>query len=96
MMTPADFERRKALLARVPTVPREQLLQYQAALLLRVVRHAYERVPYYRELFDERGVHPDQVRSPADFLRVPISTREELQSVDPARLLASGPAPSPC
>lgn len=55
-----------------------------------IVRHAYERVPYYRELFDRHGVHPRHVRTTADLVRIPITTREDLRAFAPKRLVARG------
>ena len=43
------FGRYLAALARTEWLPPSQLLQYQHQLLERLVRHAYEQVPFYRE-----------------------------------------------
>ncbi|MEA2374127.1 MAG: hypothetical protein QOD53_590 [Thermoleophilaceae bacterium] len=53
----------------------------QAALLRAAVRHAYERVPFYRRLWDEGGFDPDRVRGPEDLERMPVL---------PARLARAG------
>jgi len=35
---------------------REQLEEYQLEQLSKLLHHAYENVPYYRRVFDERGL----------------------------------------
>jgi phenylacetate-CoA ligase len=43
------------------------------------LRYVYERLPFYRRLYDERGFHPDQVASLEDFTtRVPVVTKRML------------------
>lgn len=81
-MTPAaDFVRiASAIRGHARAEPRA-LLAFQEERLRRLVRHAYERVPYYRRLFDQHSLLPDAVRSIADLDRVPITSRAELQAL---------------
>ncbi len=44
----------------------DETRSYQCRELATLVRHAYENVPYYRRIFDERGLTPDAIRSPED------------------------------
>ncbi|MGB5296423.1 MAG: hypothetical protein WBP34_15895, partial [Thermoanaerobaculia bacterium] len=53
-----------------------------------LVRHCYDRVPYYRLLLDEAGVDPDQIRSVADLERIPVSTKQDLRRASEASLLS--------
>jgi len=55
---------------------RDELLELQTERFGRILRHAYEHVPYYRRLFDSRGLSPEDIRSPADLPRLPILTKE--------------------
>jgi phenylacetate-CoA ligase len=59
--------------------PFKDVQSLQLARLQSVVRHAAEYVPYYRNLFREHGIRPEQIRSPQDFLRVPVLTKATLQ-----------------
>lgn len=47
-----------------------------------LLRHAYENVPFYRELWDEAGVGPDDIRTLADLPKLPM--------VDKERIVAAG------
>jgi len=57
-----------------------QLGRWQDERLRLVIRHAYEFVPYYRELFDHHGVDPAGFRGREDLSRIPLLTREILKS----------------
>ena len=52
---------------------------FQARQLRRLVKHSYENVPYYGRLFDDNGIHPDDVRSLADIVRIPATSKYDLQ-----------------
>ena len=59
---------------------REELAAYQARALSRLLDHAYENVPYYRRVFRERGLVPEDIQSPDDLGLLPFLTREDLQT----------------
>ncbi|MDD3933166.1 MAG: phenylacetate--CoA ligase family protein [Methanoculleus sp.] len=58
---------------------REELAAYQAEALSRLLDHAYENVPYYRRVFEERGLVPGDIQTPEDLALLPFLTREDLQ-----------------
>jgi len=78
---------------------REQVIEFQNRRLSQLLEHAYQRVPYYRRLFDRRGIKPKDIRSIVDLAEIPITSRKDLQglpadqivadNVDPRRLLTS-------
>lgn len=60
--------------------PAERLRELQWARLLRLLTHAYETVPFYQERFQALGLTPKEIRSPADFARIPVLTKETLRT----------------
>ncbi len=56
-----------------------ELRALQERRLRATVRHAYERVPLYRKLWDAAGVGPEDVRSLEDLGRLPVVTRRQVQ-----------------
>jgi len=52
---------------------------WQDERLRHIVRHAYENVPYYRELFDHHGIDPTRFRGREDLARIPLLTRETIK-----------------
>lgn len=67
---------------------RDELQALQLRRLQQTVRYAYERVPLYRAKFDAAGVHPDDVREPADVSRLPFTTKEDLRQTYPFGMFA--------
>lgn len=73
-----------------PRATRERLVRFQTLHLKHLIAHAYRDVPYYRRLFDSHGLTPDDVRTPADLARVPLTTRAAIQQAGPEEMLARG------
>lgn len=66
-----------------------RLAEHREMRLRRLVRHAYERTPYYRELFDRHGLAVTDIRAVSDLARVPFLTKTLIRQ-DPERLRACG------
>jgi phenylacetate-CoA ligase len=69
---------------------RLELLDYRDRLLRRIIRHAYEKVPYYRELFERAGVAPEEFKTAEDLARIPVTEKRDLRKESEERLLAAG------
>jgi phenylacetate-CoA ligase len=52
----------------------------QRRKLKTIVKHAYENVDYYRQLFDSAGIKPEEIKEREDLLRIPTTTKKQLQS----------------
>ncbi len=48
----------------------------QSAALSRLVRFAANEVPYYRDLFTERRLKPEEIRSPEDLAKLPLLDKD--------------------
>ncbi len=55
-----------------------ELAELQLRKLQYLVRHAYDNVPFYHERYQQAGIHPDDIRTLADFERLPCVTREDV------------------
>ncbi len=63
------------------TMPREQREARVLERLQHQVRDVYERLPFYRRIYDQHGFHPDQLRTLGDFAaRVPVITKDMLRA----------------
>jgi phenylacetate-CoA ligase len=51
----------------------------QAEKLRALIRHAHDTVPYYRGVFAERGLRPEDIRTPADLEKLPVLTKAIIQ-----------------
>jgi phenylacetate-CoA ligase len=65
---------------------RLRLLQEER--LKRLVRHAYEQVPFYRERFKEAGLQPGDIKQIGDLQSIPVCEREDLSEAEIPRILA--------
>jgi len=54
---------------------REKLEDYQMQLLNKLLNHAYENVPYYKKVFDERDLKPKDIKSTSDLKKLPLLTK---------------------
>ncbi len=53
-------------------LPTVRLQELQAHKLRQLVAHAYKNVPYYAQLFKERGLAPEDISSTADLQKLPL------------------------
>jgi phenylacetate-CoA ligase len=58
---------------------RGALEELQLMKLQRLVQHAYSHVPYYRDTFDETGVHPEEILSINDLRRFPLLEKNDVR-----------------
>jgi phenylacetate-CoA ligase len=64
---------------RLQRMSRTEQRRLQDGLLQRYVReYLYPFSPFYRELLDRAGVHPDRIRTVDDLRRVPLSQKRDL------------------
>jgi phenylacetate-CoA ligase len=66
----------------------DELRAVQLERLRWSVKHAYENVPHYRRAFDERGVHPSDIKELADLGRLPFTTKADLRDNYPFGMFA--------
>ncbi len=70
------------------TMPREALEELQLRRLKSTVAWVYERVPYYREALDARGVKPRDIRSVDDVRLLPFTDKTALRDTYPFGMFA--------
>ena len=78
---------------RLSRCSRQELSDYRDLLLRRIVHHAHEKVPYYRELFERAGVAPDDIKAAEDLPRIPVTEKRHLRKEPQKRVLAAGTDP---
>ena len=67
---------------------RDEIAALQLERLKWSVRHAYDNVAHYRKSFDEKGVHPDDLKTLADLAKFPFTTKTDLRDNYPFGLFA--------
>lgn len=70
------------------TISVERLRELQLERLKKVVKYAYERVPYYKKKFDEVGLKPEDIRTLDDIKYIPYTSKADLREVYPFGMFA--------
>ncbi len=73
---------------KIECASREEMRALQSERLVAQVKHVYENVPYYKNLMDEKGVTPDDIKSVDDLYKLPFLTKADLRDAYPYGLLA--------
>ena len=58
----------------------EHIKAFQLTRFKKLLRHAYEKIPMYREFYDSHGITPSQVRYFEDIEKVPVITKDIIRS----------------
>ena len=57
---------------------REKIQQIQWSKVQKILHHAYNNSPYYREKLDKAGIRPDEINDFNDFLKIPVLEKMEV------------------
>ncbi len=67
----------------------DEMRAIQNEKLVKQVKHVYDNVEYYRNLMDEKGVKPEDIKSIDDLHKLPFLTKADLRDAYPYGLLAT-------
>jgi phenylacetate-CoA ligase len=67
---------------------RDELQALQLGRLQSTLKHAYGKVPHYRQSFDALGVHPSDCKSLGDIAKFPFTTKADLRAQYPFGMFA--------
>ncbi len=73
----------------IETASREEIIAIQNEKLVKQVKHVYDNVAYYRNLMDEKGVKPEDIKSIDDIHKLPFLTKNDLRDAYPYGLLGT-------
>jgi len=59
---------------------RDKVLELQNQRLRQLVQHAYDNVPYYRRLFDDRALRPSDIENAKDLVKLPALNKRLIRS----------------
>ncbi|MDN5794830.1 MAG: phenylacetate--CoA ligase [Intrasporangium sp.] len=72
----------------IPTMSLDELRHVQTERLRTTVRAAYDKIPHYRKAFEDKGIHPDDIRSLDDVVKLPLTGKADLRENYPFGLFA--------
>lgn len=67
--------------------PQDKLKEYQDEKLRNLITHVYRNVPYYREVFKQHGIKPEDIRTSTDLIKVPILTKDIIRKNFPDKIV---------
>lgn len=73
----------------IETMPVEDIKSLQAEKLKKQIKRVYENVEYYRNLMDEKGVKPEDIKSLDDLSKLPLISKADLREAYPYGMLAT-------
>ena len=72
----------------IETASRDEISALQLQRLKWSLQHAYDNVPLHKKSFDEKGVHPSDLKTLADLAKFPFMTKTALRDNYPFGLFA--------
>ena len=79
---------RPAALDPIEHASRDEIAALQLTRLRATLENVYANVPHYKRAFDEKGVHPDDLKTLADLAKFPFTSKADLRANYPFGLFA--------
>jgi phenylacetate-CoA ligase len=73
---------------RFETMPLEEMRRFQSEHLKMTVKWVYEKVPFYKNKFDEQGIRPEDIKTLEDLSKLPFTAKTDLRDNYPFGLCA--------
>ena len=83
-----DLSPRPGDLEAIETASRDEISSLQLERMKWSLTHAYENSPFYRQRFDEAGVHPSDLKTLSDLAKFPFTTKKDLRDTYPFGMFA--------
>lgn len=68
---------------------KQEMLDYQSEKLRRLVKHAFDNVPYYGELFRAHGLTPLDIKDIRDITKIPVLSKDMIRKSFPEKMIAA-------
>lgn len=83
-----DLTPDRAILEPIEIASRDEIEALQLKRMQWSLKHAYENVAMYKQRFDEKGVHPDDLKSLKDLSKFPFTVKDDLRDHYPFGMFA--------
>jgi len=70
------------------TLPPEEMRRFQLEHLKKTVNWVYEKIPFYKNRFDEQGIKPEDIKTLEDLSKLPFTAKTDLRDHYPFGLCA--------
>ncbi len=72
----------------IETLPIDELRTLQNTRLIDMIHHIYYHVPFYKNLFDENGIRPHDIKGLNDLQNLPFTKKADLRDNYPYKMFA--------
>jgi phenylacetate-CoA ligase len=72
----------------IETLPIQKLRKLQNERLQLLVNYVYNRIPFYKQKFDEANISPGAIRSVEDLYKIPLTLKNDLRTYYPFGMFA--------
>ena len=83
-----DLTPERSSLEPIEIASRDEIEALQLERMRWSLNHAYENVPMYKKRFDEKGVHPDDLKTLKDLSKFPFTVKNDLRDNYPFGMFA--------
>ena len=83
-----DLTPDRASLDAIEIASRDEIGALQLERMKWSLMHAYENVPHYRKAFDDKGVHPGDLKTLSDLAKFPFTVKQDLRANYPFGMFA--------
>ncbi|MHA1966385.1 MAG: phenylacetate--CoA ligase family protein [Candidatus Hodarchaeales archaeon] len=66
----------------------EQIAKYQERKLKEIIKHSYNNVWYYKQLFKKAKITPDDIKTISDLRKIPVSEKEDFRELPIEKICA--------
>lgn len=80
ILTGHHFTKYLGELERTQWMSPDEIKHLQEERLGVLLRHAYQNVPYYHKVFEQRGLTPQDIKAATDLEKLPILTKEDIRN----------------
>ena len=77
---PLSIIQLKRIFDRNQWLSQEALCDYQLQRMRHILTQAYENIPYYQDIFREKAILPEDIRSLRDLKKIPFLTKDLLRT----------------
>ena len=74
------FQKHLKLLERSQNYPIDAIRFYQNEQLRKMIRHCHQNIPYYRDLFTELQLQPDDIQTVEDLRKLPLMDKKTVRA----------------
>lgn len=75
-------------LDKIERASRDELINLQLKRMQWSLNHCYKNIPFYKEKFDEIGIHPTDLKTLSDLSRFPFTMKNDLRKNYPTKMFA--------